>query len=104
MARLVLNGKVYDTDKAELIHRWDSGHQRGDLDHVCEALYRTANGAFFLYGEGGPATSYANQEGANCWTAGTAVQPLSRAGALEWLQTHDAGAETVALYFDLPEA
>ena len=38
MARHVLNGKVYDTDKAELIHRWDSGHQWGDLDHVRETL------------------------------------------------------------------
>ena len=36
----VINGKRYDTDKAEQIAQSDNGCYVGDLDYYCETLYR----------------------------------------------------------------
>lgn len=44
MVKRIANGKIYDTEKSELIHRDNSGLQR-------RALYVTANGAYFVLAE-----------------------------------------------------
>ena len=49
----VINGKRYDTDKAEQIAQSDNGCYVGDLDYYCETLYRKRTGEFFLHSEGG---------------------------------------------------
>ena len=48
----VINGKIYNTETATLIHQWDNG-RRGDFSSCEEDLYRTKKGAFFIHGEGG---------------------------------------------------
>lgn len=57
--RKVVNGRVYDTDTAQLVCEWDNGEMPTGLAYVCHGLYRKKTGEFFLHVHGGPATSWA---------------------------------------------
>lgn len=100
----VIDGKVYDTRKADLLHEWDNGSYDRDFHFVEEALYRTAKGALFISGRGGPMTEYAVQAGSN--TSGSlGIRVLDPAEAMSWLESHD-GTEVLLEHFgdDLEEA
>lgn len=101
--RKVIEGNVYDTNAAAIIHSWDSGHYAGDFHRVQEALYVTPNGAYFLHGEGGALTGYAVSVG-DMRGAGDALVPMTEAEALTWLEEHDADASTIERLFTVEEA
>ena len=56
-----IDGKVYDTTKAERIAEYDSGLPRMDLDYIREGLYKQ-DGVLFLAGESGARGRYAKNE------------------------------------------
>ena len=66
----------YDTEKAALLTKKAVGVY-GDPDGYEETLYKTEDGKFFLYTNGGPASPY-TKEG---------IKRLSAAKAEEWLLT-----------------
>ncbi len=101
--KAIIDGKTYNTDTATLIHEWDNGHSYGDLHYCEEALYRTAKGAYFLAGSGGPGSSFAKKTGSNTWSGGERLRLVSEQEALQWLEDHDAAPETVGQYFTLQE-
>lgn len=84
----IINGKVYDTETAKEIAQWENQGSWRDYDHMEETLYRKRTGEFFIYGEGGPKTRYAESEGQNCWTGGCKIIPLSWEAAREWAEEH----------------
>lgn len=90
----MIEGKLYDTEKAEFLADYAYGIP-GDLEAVNEALYRNANGAYFLAGEGGAATAYAEQTGENEWTGGFGIRPVSADEAIDFLE--HCGATDVLL-------
>ena len=94
----VIDGKVYDTEKAELIHEWESAGVAGDIHYLCEELYRTPRGAYFLVGEGGAATSYAQRIEGNSWADGGDICALTEAEAIEWLEAH-GGTDALIEHF-----
>jgi hypothetical protein len=55
--RRSIDGKVYDTNTAEIICDISEG-SNGDLDEVNARLYVTKKGAYFIEGHGGPATRF----------------------------------------------
>lgn len=83
----IINGKRYDTEKAEFIGA-DSYSNSRDFHHWSEKLYRKRNGEFFLYGEGGPASKYAEVCGQNEWRGGEKIMPLGLNAAREWAENH----------------
>jgi len=85
---------VYDTEKATPLAD-DKYGLPGDLKHWYEALYKTAKGNYFLYGEGGPMTRYGRNVGNNTTSGGSAITPLSREEAFRWCQDH--GVEAVVI-------
>lgn len=89
----VVDGKVYDTGRAELLHT-DSYSNPSDFDYLQESLYVTAKGAFFIHGEGGARSKYAVQIEQNSWRGGADIRPISREEAIQWLEAHD-GAEVI---------
>lgn len=110
----IINGKVYDTDTARDMGG-DSYSNRGDFSYWSETLYQKRTGEFFLYGEGGPMSRYAETVGQNEWSGGEKIIPLSLAKAREWAEEHltadeyeaafglpDEDAEDVALYVKVP--
>lgn len=74
--RKVIKGRVYDTEKAELVYYFENDIAN-NLFYVREELYRKRNGEYFLYAEGGAGTKYAEYVGNNHWKPGTVILPLS---------------------------
>ena len=64
----------YDTETSELVCKRTFG-QFGDPDGYEESLYKTENGKFFLYTNGGEASPYTKED----------IKRMSAAKADEWL-------------------
>ena len=67
----------YDTETAELVAKFTSGNF-GEADGYEESLYKTANGKFFLYVNGGEESPYKKED----------IKRLAPAKADEWLNAH----------------
>lgn len=83
----IINGKVYDTNKAQIVCAWDNGIY-GDFDSLEETLYRKRTGEFFLHGSGGARTMYATSTGGNSWAGGEKILPISYEEARQWAEEH----------------
>lgn len=87
--RAIINGKRYDTSKAEFLGQGYSKANRGDFSFWKAGLYRTPRSrAFFLAGLGGPMTRFAEPVGQNGMQGGSKVIPLTAGEALEWAEQH----------------
>lgn len=82
----IINGKRYDTDTAEFIGKWENIYNSADLQYECEELYRKKTGEFFMYGEGGPASSYAVQTGTSSWSGSCKITPITEDEAKKWVE------------------
>ena len=98
----IIEGKRYDTEKAELVGEWDNGIYDSDFNKVAETLYRKRTGEFFLHGEGGARTRYAEACGQNAWRGGERIMPLGYDEAQRWAEEH-LGADVVDKYFAIPD-
>jgi len=83
----VIEGKRYDTSTAQEIGAWRNGHPTSDFEYCEEKLYLTSKGNFFLAGEGGAYSRYAQSHG-NATGGGEAITPLTREEAFQWAQEH----------------
>ena len=98
----VINGRRWDTDKANLVCEVVNGMPR-DLDYVSAGLYQTPRSKrFFLAGEGGPMTIFAHYDGNSC-CGGENLIPLSAEEARTYAEQY-ADAETVERFFAVEEA
>lgn len=82
----IINGKRYDTDTAEFIGKWENLDNSADLQYECEEIYRKKTGEFFMYGEGGPASSYAIQTGTTSWSGSCKITPITEDEAKKWIE------------------
>ena len=99
----IINGKVYDTDKAQCVGGWSNGQYTSDFNYCSEDLYRKRTGEFFLHGEGGPMSKYAESCGNNSWSGGAKIIPLSYKAAQEWAEEHLSGEEYEAIFGEVIE-
>lgn len=97
----VINGKRYNTESAQYCGSRESGCS-GDLDYVYEALYQKRTGEFFLYGEGGARSKYAEEISMNSWSGGEQIIPLTDDEAREWAEKY-LGAEDYEKLFTVAE-
>lgn len=86
--RKVIDGLLYDTETATPVAHWDNGKLPGDFHRLEETLHRTPNGRWFLHGEGGAMTRYAESVG-DGFTGGEEIRVLTEAEAQNWLEKHD---------------
>lgn len=84
----IINGKVYDTEKAKKVASWYSSYARNDFHYYEEELYKKKTGEFFLYGEGNAASPYSRSCGQNEWCGGEKIVPLTFKEAQEWAEKH----------------
>lgn len=92
----IINGKLYNTDTARQIGSWDS-NITDRLYWVNETLYQKQRGEFFLHGEGGPGSKYAEPSGQGSWSSGEKIIPLSYDAAQAWAKEYlDANAYQAA--------
>lgn len=83
----IINGKLYNTDTARQIGSWES-NVTDNLYWVSETLCQKQRGEFFLYGEGGPGSKYAEPSGQGNWSSGEKIIPLSYDAAQAWAEKH----------------
>lgn len=92
----VINGKRYDTDKAERIGETANGTYPGDLDYYCETLYRKRTKEHFLHIEGGARSQVARRD-ISGWVGGSVIEPVSFDDAKKWAECNlDADEYEVA--------
>ena len=84
----IINGKVYDTEKAKKVASWYSSYARNDFNYYEEELYKKKTGEFFLYGEGNAASPYSRSCGQSEWCGGEKIVPLTFKEAQEWAEKH----------------
>ena len=97
----IINGKRYDTEKAQKIYYSDNGHMTTDFEYCAETLYRKKTGEFFLYCEGGPNSRYGEWHG-NTGGWGEQLKPLSFAQADTWAQ-ENMTADEYSKVFEISE-
>lgn len=84
----IIDGKKYDTDTAQQIAEYSNMTDVRDFHYTCETLYRKRTGEYFIYGEGGPMTQYAESRGQNLWSGGQSISPVDYDTAREWMEGH----------------
>jgi hypothetical protein len=94
----VIGGSMYDTKTAKKLGEWTNGERCGDFNYCEEILFRTKSGKYFIRGEGGAMTKYAQSAGNNSWSGGERIEPLDRASAMEWAEEHLDGDEYEAIF------
>lgn len=99
----IIGGKVYDTETAKKLAWWQNMPDVRDFHQVTERLYRKKTGEFFLHGEGGPLTQYAQETGANSWSGGERIMPLTFAEAKAWAEENLDGEEYEAIFGEVTE-
>lgn len=82
----IINDRKYDTDTAHMVGEWANMEYITDFAYCHEILYRKRNGEYFLYGEGGATSKYAESAGQNQWQGGERIIPLDYAHAQEWAE------------------
>lgn len=99
----VINKKLYNTETAERVGSWDNGHYTNDFAYCSEDLYRTKSGNFFLHGEGGPLSKYAQSSG-NSTGWGEKIVPLTYDDAQEWAEKHLDGDDYINIFGEPEES
>jgi hypothetical protein len=95
----IINGTRYDTEKAVKVGNASSSCGRSDFRWWDETLYQTPRSkAFFLAGEGGPMTQWAEPCGNNARCEGSGIKPLTDNQALEWAE-QNLDSETIEQFF-----
>lgn len=89
----IISGKVYDTETAKELASWSNMEDVRDFHQFSERLYRKKTGEFFLHGEGGPLTQYAQTVGTNSWRGGERIMPMTYKEAQEWAEEHLDGED-----------
>ena len=85
--KMIIDGKRYDTDTAELIHKWNNGYNYSDFDYCREELFKTKKGTYFIVGSGGARSKYSTSAGNTSW-GGHGIEIVSDNQAIGWLEDH----------------
>ena len=98
----IINGKKYNTETATEIAAWSNNVSTSDFGYCYEALYLKRTGEYFLFGEGGPMSKYAESCG-DCIGWGESIIPLSVSAAKRWAERRLDGDEYERIFGDVEE-
>ena len=86
--RQIVDGLLYDSENAEVIGECGAFESdRSNFRWWDGTLHRTEKGRFFLAGQGGPMSRFADIEG-RTRRSGSGIQPLTDAEALDLASLH----------------
>jgi hypothetical protein len=88
----IINHKLYNTETATEIARWDNELPANNINAIKETLFRTARGAYFLHYWGGAVTDYAESYGVTS-SENSGIKALNSAEAYEWLEKRNFASE-----------
>ena len=84
----IVDGKKYDTETAHEVGKWENQEDCRDFHYFSETLYRKRSGEYFIHGEGGPLSRYAESLGDSRWGHGEAITPMTIEAAMKWAEKH----------------
>ena len=84
----IINGRVYDTEKARCVGDWSASCGRMDFHWYTESLYQKRTGEYFLWGKGGHASPYSRAIDTNSWSGGEDIKPFTVEEARLWAEKH----------------
>ena len=93
----IINGKMYNTETANKLADYSYLYP-SDFNYFEETLYKKKTGEFFLYGKGNAASKYAVSEGANSWSSGWDIIPISESKARLWMESCCNADEYIAVF------
>ena len=99
--KAIINKKLYDTETASLVARYNNGYALGDFNYIREELYRKKNGEYFIYGQGGAWTKYSESDG-DWMSGGSRIIPLTLEKAEKWAEMH-MSADDYLKFFKIVE-
>ena len=83
----IINGKMYNTETATLICRFNNGLSYSDFRCLNERLYQKKTGEFFIHGSGGAMTRWSVRHGD--YTSGSeGILPITVSEAKEFIEAH----------------
>ena len=94
----IINGKMYNTETAELLGCNMPIENRRDFYWFGEWLYRKKNGEFFLEYEGSCMSIYAVSCGMNERSGSSGIRPLTEEEAKEWLEEYGDADTYIAIF------
>lgn len=86
MQKTIAN-KLYDTATAKAMGNWQRGYS-SERGYISETLYLKKSGEYFLHGEGGPRSRYAQRTAPNTWGYGERIIPFTHEEAHAWAENH----------------
>lgn len=98
----VINGKMYNTETAEIVMEHWNGYSSRDFNYCYEELHRKKTGEFFLYGKGGALSKYADHC-ANMMCDGEKIIPLTEREAREYVERHGDADKYIELFGEVEE-
>ena len=98
----IINNRLYNTDTAEQVGRYWNGFSTRDFKCVYETLYRKKTGEYFLHGEGGAMTTYAENVG-NMRGWGERIIPMTYDEARDWAEQKLDADEYEAIFGEVAE-
>jgi hypothetical protein len=98
----IINGKVYNTETAQEVGSWSNHMGYRDFNHCEETIYRKKTGEYFLHGEGGPRSPYAEHT-VNGWGSGEVIRPLTFEEARKWAEEKLSAEEYETIFGEVSE-
>lgn len=98
----IINNVKYSTKTATCLATREHGSLYNEAHWYSESLYRKVTGAYFLYGEGGARSPYA-ETCADGTCSGEDIIPLTEQDAREWAETHIPGEKYIEIFGDVAE-
>lgn len=86
--RKIIEKKVYDTDTAKFIAEYHNGLSESDYGYICEELYVTKNGQYFLHARGGALNIYSEDNGKNSWGISKIIL-MDKNEVYDWLEKYN---------------
>lgn len=101
--KMIINGLLYNTATAKLLGGNGYGYP-GDIRYWYEALYRKANGEYFLHGMGGAMSRYSESTGTNEWNGSEKIIPMTPADARAWAEDNLDADDFISAFGTPPES
>ncbi|HHX37346.1 MAG TPA: hypothetical protein GX717_05120 [Clostridiaceae bacterium] len=84
----IINGVSYDTTTATLIGEYDNGYPIDDIRWCITQIFKLKGNKYFLYGQGGPGSTYARIDDCCTYEDGEKIIPVSLCDIIVWGEDH----------------
>lgn len=98
-----ISGKKYDTETAQAVGSWSNNLSYRDFGWCRETLYRKRTGEYFLHGEGGALSRYAEPGNGNMRGPGESIRPMTFDEARSWAEEKLTGDEYEQIFGEIAD-